>query len=400
MAKRKLDDWLTSHLEYTKNSESPLSFHTWSGISCIASALQRRVYLRWETQIFPNLYIICIGDSGRTRKGDPLNTARDYLEDISVNLLAEVSTPEAFIIDMKEAETSFMDESTGNWIMQSPCTAISEELAVILGQQNVQFLSFLTNWYDSRHKWVRRTKHQGTDTIFGICLNILASCAPDWLPGILTREAIGGGFTSRCIFVVEERKRQTILDPTIYRPDPKLRDALVHDLELMMMLTGEYKFSDKAKQRYMDWYEVEDAKLMSGENMFGDPALNGYVSRRATHLRKISMNMAASHSDKLVIDEEDFERARLLLEKAEEKMPKVFAGLGRSRYVVETELILSYMKAKRTVKRSELLKDLWRDIDEQAFNSILSVLTDMKAVEISIMAADGDNTYKYLGKTE
>jgi hypothetical protein len=395
---RKLGDWLTSHLEYTDNSESPLSYHTWAGVSCIAAALQRRVYMNWETQIFPNHYILLIGPSGRSRKGHALQVAADYLSELNVTLMSENPTPEAFIKDMHGAEIQFLDETTGNFVYQSPVTSIVEELAVMLGQQNVQFLSFLTNWYDSRYKWTRRTKHQGTDIVLGVCLNILGSSAPDWLPGILTREAVGGGFTSRCIFVVEERKRKTVLDPTKNRPDPSLREALIHDLEMMMCLSGEYIFEDDAKEMYMKWYGDEEEKLQSGKLDLGDPALLGYAARRPTHIRKIAMCMAASAGDELVLTCNDLERAITLLVAAEKNMHMVFSGIGRNKWVAETELVMSYIKGRGICLRSELLNHLYRDISEEALESIINVMVAMKCLKVDIMGEAGDRRFTYKEK--
>lgn len=398
MANRKLDDWLTSHLKYVENSESPLSYHTWAGVSCIAAVLQRRVYMNWETQIFPNHYIMLIGPSGRSRKAHPLEVARDYLDETNVIIMSENPTPEAFIVDMHKAENQFLDETTGNWVYQSPVTSVVEELAVMLGQQNVQFLSFLTNWYDSRYKWVRRTKNAGTDIVLGVCLNILGSSAPDWLPGILTREAIGGGFTSRCIFIVEERKRKTVLDPTKDRPDPQLREDLIHDLELMMCLSGEYTLDDEAREFYMDWYGTEEEKLQTGKLNLGDPALMGYAARRPTHMRKIAMCMSASRNDELVVYKEDMERAISILTAAEKNMHMVFSGIGRNKWVAETELVMSYIKKRGTCLRSELLNHLYRDISEEALETITNVLVAMKRIDSAILAETNDRRYTYKGK--
>ena len=283
---------------------------------------------------------------------------------------------------------------------QSPVNCIVEELAGMLGQQNVNFLSFLTNWDDSRYKWVRRTKHQGTDTVLGVCLNILGSSAPDWLPGILTKEAIGGGFTSRCIFVVEERKRKTVLDPTKNRPDPQLRESLIHDLEMMMCLSGEYVFEPDAKQMYMDWYEVEEGKLQNGKLDLGDPALLGYASRRPTHIRKITMNMAASRGDEMILRVEDVERAIGLLTSVEKNMHMVFSGIGRNKWVAETELVMSYIRKKGVCLRSELLNHLYRDISEEALESIINVMIAMKRLRVDILTETGDKRYTYKEKKE
>jgi len=266
----------------------------------------------------------------------------------------------------------------------------------MLGQQNVAFLSYLTNWYDSRYKWVRRTKHQGTDTVLGVCLNILGSSAPDWLPGILSREAIGGGFTSRCIFVVEERKRKTVLDPTVNRPDPQLREDLIHDLEMIMCMSGEMVLAPDARIHYIDWYAQEDEKIQTGKLDLGDPSLMGYAARRPTHLRKIAMSMSASRGDSMTIEIQDLERAKALLLNAEQNMYMVFSGIGRNKWVAETELVMRFIQRRESCLRSDLLNVLYRDISEEALETIINVLVSMKRLNVSI-TEDNDRRYTYVG---
>jgi hypothetical protein len=397
MAKRRLDDWLTSHLEYTEHSESPISYHTWAAISCIASALQRRVYVDWETRIYPNQYIILIGPSANARKGYPLDLARTLINKINIFVAAENPTPEALIVDIQEQETTFKDGTTGKFPMQSPVYIVAEELSVLLGQQNIMFLSFLTNWYDSRGVWHRRTKHGQSQKILGVSCNILASTAPDWLPSILTQEAIGGGFTSRCIFVVEEKKRQTILDPADFRPPLALLEDLAHDLETMLYTSGKFEWDNDAKELYKEWYSEEDRKIDNFTVMGGDPALRNYAGRRTTHLRKLMMCMSMSRDNDLQLTKNDFDRAKLLLEITEKKMPAVYKGLGRSRYVQETEIILSYIRSKGSCLKSEMLMDLYRDIDEAALESIMNILTSMKIISNTIMPDKDDRRYTYKG---
>jgi len=395
--KRKLDDWLTSYLEYTENSESPISYHTWAAVSCIAGALQRKTYMQLgHSTLYPNNYIILIGPSANARKGEPLVIAQSIVSELNLYVIGEDSTPEALIRDIKGAETTFLDGATGNWKWQSACTGFIEELAVFTGFQNSTFLAYLTNWYDSRDKWTRKTKHQGVDEIIGMCFNFIASTAPDWLPHILPREAIGGGFTSRCIFIVEQHKRKTVLDPNANLPPKSLKDKLVHDLEIIQTLTGEYQWSPDAKAAYEDWYEEEDRKLLSGHPFLGDPALNGYAGRRPAHIRKISMALAASHSNQLVIELMDFSRARILIESAERNMAQLFSGIGRGRYVAETDMVISYLRDHREVTKSQLLRDLYRNLDDEAsLKSIIIVLGEMHIIRQTIKES-GEVYYEYL----
>lgn len=393
---RRLDDWLTSYLEYVENSESPISYHTWAGVSCISAALQRKAYMRLgHSVLYPNMYVVLVGPSANARKGEPLVIARDIVEGINLYTIGEDSTPEALIRDIKGSEITFQDTSTGDWKWQSPVAGFMEELAVFTGRHNTTFLAYLTNWYDSRDRWTRRTKHQGHDEIIGMSFNFIASTAPDWLPHILTKEAVGGGFTSRCIFVVEERKRKTVVDPNANPPPKKLREDLMHDLEIINTLNGEYDWSKEAKEAYEEWYETEDKKLMKGGHLFGDPALDGYAGRRPAHIRKISMALSASHSDGLVISIDDFNRAKALMNLTEKKLNKIFSGIGRGKYVIETDLVINYLRSNKRVSRARLLKDLRRDLDKESFKAIMEILRDMRIVRATVNTEDGETYYEY-----
>jgi hypothetical protein len=382
MSKRRLDDWLTSFIEYSKNSEAPLSYHVWAGISTIAAAMQRKCFMYWHPHsIYPNNYVILVGPSGRSRKSDAITTARYLIEELNVKVIGEDNTQEALIREMKLSEQFFQDPVTGNQMPHSSVSCFAEEMAVFTGQQNATFLAYLTNWYDSRDIWTRRTKHQGTDKIIGMCFNLLISTAPDWLPGILTRESVGGGFTSRCVFVVEEGKRQTITNPNLHRPSESLRNDLIFDLEMIQMLVGEYTFDDEALATYEAWYADSDQTILRMGNPLG-PMFDGYWSRRPTHIKKIAMALSASRGDSLVVTLSDFDRALAVLTDAEIKMPKVFSGIGRSKYAEDIDDILSYIKAKGEVNKAELTEAFYRNVDDIALEAITKILSDMKAIEI------------------
>ena len=69
---------------------------------------------------------------------------------------------------------------------------------------------------------------------------------------------IGGGFTSRTIFVYAEEKRHLSAYPSEELPPDVLlrRQVLIRDLEyIATSLIGEFKLSDSAIKWGTDWYE-------------------------------------------------------------------------------------------------------------------------------------------------
>lgn len=391
---RKRDDFLEAYLEYTKNTESPISYHIWAGLSVIASALERKVYMPWgHTEVFPNQYIVLIGPSG-VRKGEPLTIARSFLSAIGTNLVSEAITKEAFIRRMKNAMTNFMSGTQ----FQCAITCVAEELSVFIGNNDVGFLQDLTNWYDSRDKWTYETKGSGIDEVMGVCVNLLASMAPDWIPMTFPMGAIGGGFTSRILFIVEHRKGRNISNPNAIVVDEKLRSDLEADLEMIRQMVGTMRFDSLALASYERWYIQEEQRTASGNPAVKDSRFSGYVARRATHVKKVAMACSAARSNSMTISEVDFSRALQLLVQAERNMSDVFGKVGRAANAEMTQEVLNFIQQRGRATRAEVMQAFYRDIDAGTLEVIESTLKAAQFIKVAGMdAASGNITYKFIG---
>lgn len=399
---RELDDWLDGYLTYTFNTEPPTSYHTWCGLSLIAGALQRKVHLQWGFErIYPNLFAVLIGPSGRARKGLALGIAKSLLAEIStVSVAPESTNREALILAMKRANGNYKDPETGEILFHCSITAFSEELSVLLGQGDVKLLANLTDWYDSKEDWTYETVGRGTDAVHGLCFNLMGATAPEWIQSMLPQEAIGGGFTARVIFIVEERKGKTVAHHDVTHEEAELRAKLKRDLERINTdMLGGFTFTDAGRQCYITWYEEEDRKLSKGQPAVEDVRFAAYCERRATHLRKLMLLLSASRGSSLQIDEPDFLRAKHILEQAEVKMSKTFGGLGKSRTSDATEQVLNYIKTMKTTTRRLLLARFYRDIDGSTLREVELTLENMKVIAIRYLPDSQDKVYEWVGPT-
>lgn len=400
---RELSNWLDSYLEYTDNTESPTSYHTWCGLSAIAGALQRRCYLQWglaET-IYPNLYVVLIGTSGRTRKGTALGIAKSILKDVpGVTIVPESSSGrQAMISAMKRANKNFEDPIDGIIKFHCSVTAFSEELSVFLGQGDIAYLSNLTDWYDSKDDWEYETISRGKDSLQGLCLNLCGGTAPDWIQSMLPQEALGGGFTSRVIFVVEEHKRKIVPEYFVDDATKELGQKLRLDLERIGNLSGEMTFDEQGKKAYVDWYIDQDTKLSGGQPAVPDSRFAGYCERRATHLRKLMLICSAARGDDLKLTKPDFIKAKGLLEAVEVNMPKTFGGLGKSRSSDATDTVMGYIEAVGYTTRKQIMQKFYRDVDPMTLSVIEQTLQQMgrlKVVLIPDSSGSPDKSYTWI----
>lgn len=395
---RELSNWLDAYLEYTENTESPTSYHTWCGLAAIAGALQRKVYLRWGIGqvIYPNLYVVLIGASGRTRKGVALGIAKDLLRQIGGVTIAPESSSgkQSTILVMKRAGLDFVDPTDSKTKRHCSVTAFSEELSVFLGQGDIAYLSSLTDWYDSKDDWEYETVGRGKDSIKGVCLNLVGGTAPDWIQSMIPHEAVGGGFTSRVIFIVEEAKRKIVPEHTMTVREMELQNMLVRDLERINNLKGEALMTREAKQLYVDWYTRETEKAESGHPAVDDPRFSGYNERRATHLRKLLLVCAAARGDDLLIQPDDFNRAVRLLEGAEKNMYKTFGGFGKSKTSDATETIKDYIEQVKFTTRATVLARFYRDVDANTLTGIETTLREMGVLKVKLIPGTTDKFYE------
>ena len=371
---RALKDWIDSYLDFVDNSEPPQMFKLWCAISLIASALERKCFLSWGTLTFyPNMYVVLVAPSGKARKGTAMSPALKMLEEINVKLAAEAITREALIQTLAESADSTPNDD-GTLDNHCSLTVWSPELTVFLGHQNFQLMSDLTDWYDCRSSWTYRTKNQGTDIIKGVWVNLLGATTPDLIRSALPMDAIGGGLTSRMIFVYEPRRGKIVPTPFLSNEDKALRVQLMNDLADIRMMKGMFKVTKEFVELWIDWYSAQEDNPPFKDNRF-----DGYIERRPNHVMKLAMVCSASRSESMVISDKDLTRAINILTETEKKMPFTFSGMGRSN---ASDIVASIMseiasRGEKGIPLKELMQLYYRDADGVLMDKILSQLTIM-----------------------
>lgn len=380
MAQRNIPDWIEGYLAYTEDSEPPQLFKEWCAVSVIAAALQRKCKLEWGTTVFyPNLYIVLTAPAGKARKGTAMAPARKFIDRIGIPLAAEAVTREALIRTLKESESVVSTEN--GIIVHSSLTVFSPELTVFLGYNNTQLMSDLTDWFDCSEKWVYRTKTAGTDDISGVFINLLGATTPDLIRSTLPLDAIGGGLTSRMIFVFEEKKGKIVPFPFVSEETRKLETKLYYDIECINMLQGQFKFTKEFLSHWGDWYTAQEGKNPFGANY--NKAFDGYIERRPTQVLKLSMVMNASRTDEMVLDEPDLARAIDLLERTEKKMPRAFGGIGMSQNAQLTYAISELIaRSPNGVTISDIMRAHTFNGTTSEISDALDILVQSKMVRI------------------
>lgn len=392
---RHLTDWKKAYLEYVDETEPPILYKEWSAISIIASALQRKSFIRFGTyEFFPNMYIVLVGPSGRCRKSKAMEPGRDLLNKINVNLAPDATSQVALISELEDSIVSGMTDRAGNPIpAHCSLTVYSMELTVFLSYNNPDLLTYLTNWYDCDPKFRYKTQGRGNQIVENVWVNLFGATTPELIASSLPRDTVGGGLASRIIFVYESKKGKSISLTRMKQPDEAKYENLVHDLQEINLMHGGFEIDKDFDIEFTKWYEEEEYQYS-----IEDPRFSGYKERRATHIIKLCMILSAGKSSDMLITKDIFEEALDLITRTEVNMPKTFQGVGRSNEAETTVAIMEVVEHRKVINYSELVSMFYHDANRQTIRMIIDQMVDMEFCERGSDAETGKVTLVYKGK--
>jgi len=348
---RQLSDWLEYYMQFTQNSEPPILYHLWSGITAISSVLRRKCYCNWGLRgyVYPNLYVSLVGPPGG-RKGTAMKIAKTMLQKLEIPIGSDaLGSTQILYKEIRDCEDSYT-EHNGMKKNHKSLSVWSEEFQVFLSDNDPMLIASLTDLFDCSDRWKYSTLKRGAEDLSNCWLTIIGAITPSLLQSKLSSDAVGGGLLSRIIFVVGYGPIKRIALPFLSVEEEEMRKKLYEDLEQMALLSGPFILTTDFLQKYSTWYE-------SGSSAGGinDEKFLGYNSRRALHLNKLCMIMSASENDDMKINASHFEKALAVLEETEFEMPNAFYGLGLSATSDAYAKVLTFIKAKENFSWQELV---------------------------------------------
>lgn len=350
---RNFPDWLQAYVEYASFSEAPKKMHFWSGVSAVAGALRRRVwldmaYFKWT----PCFYIVLVAPPGIVSKSTTAAIAMDLLRKVpGINFGPQVVTWPALVTSFSECSESF--EINGEWHTQCAITLESSEFGNLVNPQDREMIDLLVSLWDSKQGAFKKiTKGSGTDIVENPWINLIACTTPAWIAGNFPEYVIGGGFTSRCLFVYADKKERLVPYPHLAIPKgmKETGEKLIQDLERISQLAGGYQITPEAISWGETWYAHHYSTLPP---KLEDDRFGGYLARKQTHLHKLAIILAASCRDELIITADDLAAANEMITDLENDMPEVFSKIGRNATSVQSERFIKFIQRRGSVSYAE-----------------------------------------------
>lgn len=367
---RKFPDFLSAFERYGSDNFTPPIFNTWTGLSIVAGALERKVWLEWNQSLryYPNLYVMLVALPG-VGKSTAINRGVELLEELyrdnrRVNFLPTQVT-EAKLIELmgQKSEFYYLGKPFQHCSAYYFASEASDSLKEIYGD----ITSTMTNFYDCPKLWEKATKKDGRLTIENACFNLLAGSTLQYLSILVNEGNVMGGFASRINYIIsrETRVRQNTFPVNLQEVDD-LKKAykadLVEDLKRINEMIGPFSTTQEFREAWQEWdFEIQNRRAkMPSEKM------QSLLVRQGTSMHKICMVLSASESSDRVMKLHHFEKAKILLEQTEKQLPGIFRearanNVSSSGVVADgiKNAIFLLLSNDRALPRFDLCKELY-----------------------------------------
>lgn len=395
---RKLEDgWIENYIDYMKNTEAAAVFDKWTAHSMIAAALRKKVKLPYgRINYYPNLYVLFVAEPGIARKSQAINFGVKILSEIpEIVLSADQITKEALLQDM-EANKQEEPLSNGDIFVHSSISIISKEFESFMGQKkdNTKMIVFLTDMFDCSEMPVKyRTKNSGDSVVPSVFVNLLGATTPESLASCLPATAVGGGLTSRMLFIWADNKKCKSPKPSLSPQEKELQEKLISDLYQISRIAGDYVMSEEADKKWYNWYMSYEEN--DKNRICLDKSFSGWYSRKPMYILKMAINRAASEYNRLVIEWRHIIKAIKDIESVEYNMGLVFRAIGKSDIASEVDTVMQLILDYKIISEQKLMSMIWRDIDSGKFGNVISTACKTGSVRREYKGPKGEQGIWY-----
>jgi hypothetical protein len=374
----KYTEFLENYRLYTQGNETPEIIHIWCGLSALAGAAEKKLWINQQMfNLYFNLYIILVGPPGVVAKSTSMGLALKMLRECGYHTMEGSVLKEQIIAEMEALE-----KPSPAGFNHCSVTYVSNELNVLLSS-GIEMVKFLVDIYDREERHVYKTKKSGQYEISYPYFNLISAAVPQWFGDYVTSDMGSTGFLARAIVVYEEQKRGRF-PKIIYNEDQKeARAKCVEMLYAIGQMYGEVTITPEADEFYSEWY------MKQKFNPTYDYRINSYLERKnKIHVLKIAGLMAIGDM-RQVIDTVDLERAIYLLENTEKKMRLAYLIAGSNKLAPFMHQVMNILeKTNGMVKMTELIRILSTDLDIDDIRKLISTLQDMD--EVKLVAKSGE----------
>lgn len=362
--------FLENYRIYTANNETPEMIHVWTGLSTLAGACEKRLWLdRGIFKLYMNMYIILLAPPGVCAKSTSISLGARMLKETGFNTFEDSVLKEKIIQEMCELEKAV--EIEDNAFYHSSITYIASELNILLSS-GIDMVKFLVNIWDKEDKYVYKTKNSGVYEVNNPFFNLIGAAVPEWFGSNVLGDVNSTGFLARVIIVYEDKKRKKEPDPTPTSAQLDCRKVCIDILTQIGSMYGEIILTPKATTFYHDWYMKQDIDISQ------DYRIVSYLERKIkTHVLKVA-SLCAIGDLRKIVEVKDLEFAISLLNKIEPKL-KIAVLLSASNKIAPFVRKISQLLDSRNgvVLMKDVINMFYTELNKEQFKELIALVEDL-----------------------
>ena len=373
--------------------------HVWSAILSASAAMGRHVWIdSGARRLYANNYCLLVGPPG-TRKNSAINCAVDLLRENTQVKFAPDDTGgqrQGLIVAIENSTENKM-KNDFDMIIEDPKNFSDSDILSLgkinlntkkedpdkhamfinatefgsfLGQGSLDMTRFLIKMWDCEpYKYALKKEEM---ILKHPLVNLLGGTTSSDLATLLPPEAIGQGFMSRIILVFAPKKAKNV-PPSKWSLDKKYKPELSNVYKFLFHeMEGGMKKSIGAQ-------EIEDAIYMQNIKL-ADTRFIHYSERRADHLAKLAMTLAAVRKS-YTIEKEDYEEANAILIETEKHMTDALGEYGLSPLAISRQKMIEFIQhANGPVSQDILWLMMRKDMRLMDFRNSISELINAKKI--------------------
>jgi hypothetical protein len=265
-------------------------------------------------------------------KSTAIKAVAKYLRELDTFHIAPTDVTAASLVDAldkaRKDKVYDLDEAqTFNSMLLIP-----DELSNFMAKYDHGLIGKLTSFYDTDQPYGEDRRTAKTSIFMeSPQLTMIVGSTTSNLINTMPKEVWDQGFMSRVMMVYSNDEQ--IPEDMFADADKKMCPDLMHDIETIYNLQGQFRMSDEYRNKMNGWNKAGRPPKPS------HPKLVNYNTRRFAHMMKLGMVACVDRKDELRMEGEDFDRALQWLTQIEKIMPYIFAEQSNDDSRVMDEII-------------------------------------------------------------
>lgn len=369
-----MDNFVEEFLRVTRFIESPTSYLEWAAYTALSAVMRDNAYIKFGAfrRIYPNIYVMIIGDSAATRKSSPLKALSKLVKAVNNTKIIEGRASIQAVLN----ELASVKNINGTTIKGASCLMYTEELASFLVKDS-QTSGIITDLYDYHEEHPVLLKSQEVVNLKDTCVTFIAATNSAFLQDMFTKVDLFGGLVGRQIIIIEEKARHKDLgfdDPTTEAD----LDVLKIHLRELSRKKGIIKVGEDAVKYIKEWYDSTDFTKNESKT--------GFEHRAHVHVLKLAMLIAAAEPKfDLLIERRHMVKAINKVTSLWVNYKKLTASVGTGGTPISnaiSEVLVTLIKHNRPMDREMLLNVLLGRIDAETLDKSIITLEQSNLVTI------------------